>query len=910
MNTLLKTSVCALVLAAALGASAPVEAAQVRADISTREAYVDMPVVLRVQIANATDFDPPTVPEIPGVRVEAVGEPGRSTQITTINGNTTTRTSITYSFSLTPTRAGTFQIPPIAVHADGQSLSTRPFEFVASKSETGDLLFVEITGKEKQIYVGQSLELMLRIWVRPYRDQEHAITLSEGDMWQLVSQKTNWGPFADRIQQLADSNQRPVGTEVLKKDRAGTNHSYYLYEIDATIYPKKPGRIDANDVQVVALYPTAIGESRDPFESMFQDMGVPGRNNMFGDGFNPFGRRLEITSVRPVVAEAKVEPIEVLEIPIADRPADYRGAVGKYQIIANASPTDVKAGDPINLVLQITGTGPLDLVQAPPLAELPGLTKDFKVSNEPLAGYVDGGRKLFGTTIRPRKEGITTIPAIPFTYFDPEVGKFVTVNSQPIEIKVAPAEMLALDDVVGKHAGTSSAADPAAAESAAAGPVLTNLSGNQLLDEQTPPAGISQTLLIVLAVPPIAVVGLVVARGGSGLVWFAGRFRSAQRRFATDVDKATRAAEVDSALRRLLGKRFGVSTSDNNALVGALRTSGYRNAAVRCERLLQQCESLGTAGLGSGPSLAELKQSALAIAEELASQRPAASRVVRRLRPTAAAIALVLCSLASVEANAADIKTAPLTPAQQQTLLAEATARYDAARQSAGTDSAEAKEAFADAAQKYQLVVDSGVHNAGLYFNLGNAYLESGATARAIANYERALRLDPTDRAARTNLEFAEGRLTSNDIKSAVVNNSLAAWATVANGWFNRFVSPRTVLAIAVAAWLAFWIALGLRLAELRFAWKSLATAALAVTAITATSYLLTLKSLGQSSAIVVAPSAELRTGDGANFPAASATKLAAGERVDFLRERGQWVQIRTAGGQSGWLPSDALEVL
>ncbi|MFO4987118.1 tetratricopeptide repeat protein, partial [Salmonella enterica subsp. enterica serovar 1,4,[5],12:i:-] len=90
-----------------------------------------------------------------------------------------------------------------------------------------------------------------------------------------------------------------------------------------------------------------------------------------------------------------------------------------------------------------------------------------------------------------------------------------------------------------------------------------------------------------------------------------------------------------------------------------------------------------------------------------------------------------------------------------ETILAEATARYEAARQSAQTDSADAKEAFADAALKYQLLVDSGVRNAGLYFNLGNAYLEGGATGRAIANYERALRLEPTNGAARMNLAFA-----------------------------------------------------------------------------------------------------------------------------------------------------------
>ena len=227
-------------------------------------------------------------------------------------------------------------------------------------------------------------------------------------MWQLLSEQTNWGPFAERIQQLADNNQRPVGTEVLRKDRDGASHSYYLYEIDATIYPKKPGKIAADDVRVVVLYPTALGQSRNPFSSFFDQMGGPAGGMMGDDNFfSPFGSRLTVESVRPVVADAKVEPIDVLEIPIADRPADYRGAVGKYIIATKATPTDVKAGDPITLTIGIAGTGPMDLVQAPPLAELPALAKDFKVPNEPLAGYSKGAQKVFSTTIRPRQAGVS-----------------------------------------------------------------------------------------------------------------------------------------------------------------------------------------------------------------------------------------------------------------------------------------------------------------------------------------------------------------------------------------------------------------------------------------------------------------------------------------------------------------------
>ena len=42
-----------------------------------------------------------------------------------------------------------------------------------------------------------------------------------------------------------------------------------------------------------------------------------------------------------------------------------------------------------------------------------------------------------------------------------------------------------------------------------------------------------------------------------------------------------------------------------------------------------------------------------------------------------------------------------------------------------------------------------------LYYNLGNAYFRANEIGKSILNYERALRLDPTDEDAKANLEFA-----------------------------------------------------------------------------------------------------------------------------------------------------------
>src|SRR5215213_10160042 len=102
MNKRIK-SLCGLILAAiASGSALLANAAEVTVGLSTRETYVGLPVTLRIQVANAAKAEPPVVPSIAGVKIKALGAPSRSTQITTINGRTTTSTTQTFAYELTP----------------------------------------------------------------------------------------------------------------------------------------------------------------------------------------------------------------------------------------------------------------------------------------------------------------------------------------------------------------------------------------------------------------------------------------------------------------------------------------------------------------------------------------------------------------------------------------------------------------------------------------------------------------------------------------------------------------------------------------------------------------------------------------------------------------------------------------
>ena len=82
------------------------------------------------------------------------------------------------------------------------------------------------------------------------------------------------------------------------------------------------------------------------------------------------------------------------------------------------------------------------------------------------------------------------------------------------------------------------------------------------------------------------------------------------------------------------------------------------------------------------------------------------------------------------------------------TLFAQANANY-------------AEGNYAEAAKQYQEVL-AEQPSAEVYYNLGNAYFKQGELSQSILAYERALRLKPTMKDAKHNLQFAQTRIVDN----------------------------------------------------------------------------------------------------------------------------------------------------
>ena len=203
---------------------------------------------------------------------------------------------------------------------------------------------------------------------------------------------------------------------------------------------------------------------------------------------------------------------------------------------------------------------------------------------------------------------------------------------------------------------------------------------------------------------------------------------------------------------------------------------------------------------------------------------------------------------------------------------------------------------FADALLSYEQELKNYPNDPFLYYNIGNAYFKMGSMGLAVANYYRAYRLRPRDRDIRHNLALALAscgeQLVPADIPAAAYN-----------AFFYLSYDELKGLTFSL-----FWLTafLGFLWLVRRKGFKAVLIAGICLLICAAwwyARYQLESKPL----AVVAAPSAELRSGPGTNFPA-NAT-AAQGHLLTIVDKKDRWYEV-VLDSQSikGWVGSDAIE--
>lgn len=397
-------------------------APMVSASLDPRSFSVDQAATLTI-IINDGDGTIGELPQVDGLDIQRRGQ---SSQHQWINGSLSS--SVSTIFQVQALRPGSYTIPTISITVDGKQLQTEAIAFEVTPAtatipqqgrggaplplagdEASQLAFLRVSPVKGENYVGEVLPLEIKAYFR------------RGLRASLNSQpRLNGDGFV-----LTQPNQEPAQTEEVVD-----NVPYAVLTWPGTLSGIKEGRQNFSiAIEATLLLPDKRRRSApmggDPFFG----------NDLFADFFN----QQQLQEKRIQIVSKDME-LQVLPLPTEGKPADFSGAIGKFDLQVKAQPTEVGPGDPITLTMTVQGTGNFDRVDAPVLSQTEGW-KSYSPSSKMTPGARVGlGNKVFEQAIVAKDMDRTTIPPLSFSFFDPEARKYQTLRSDPIPLRVNKEE--------------------------------------------------------------------------------------------------------------------------------------------------------------------------------------------------------------------------------------------------------------------------------------------------------------------------------------------------------------------------------------------------------------------------------------------------------------------------------------
>jgi hypothetical protein len=358
----------------------------------------------------------PRLPRLQNLRV--VAGPSLSTQFQWINGRSTSSKSFIYT--LLPEREGQFTIDPVEVTVGGKVYKTQPITMrvtSASRAPTPPTRAAPVNPLDEDLFGGRQRAQPVgdEVYVTAELDRTsaypgqqvtltyHLYTHVNVTGLQLQENPPLTGFWVENI----EVESKPTGT------RRVINGKEYLDYV----------------VKKQALFANTSGRLQIP-SSTFA-ISVKSGSDFFGI----FGQ------TETVYRKTKEVALDVKPLPTEGRPSGFNNAIGSFTLANELNKSEVAAGDAVSLRVKLAGKGNLKEIPdipLPPMPELEIYSSKREDNVHSAAGDQIGGEKVWEYVIVPKTPGDHTIPALSFSYFDPERGSYDTATTAPIPLKVTP----------------------------------------------------------------------------------------------------------------------------------------------------------------------------------------------------------------------------------------------------------------------------------------------------------------------------------------------------------------------------------------------------------------------------------------------------------------------------------------
>nr|WP_293303938.1 BatD family protein [Allomuricauda sp.] len=373
---------------------------------------------LRVEFSMNKDGDNFSPPPFEGFKV--VMGPSQSISSSWVNGKRSF--SKTYSYILVPTARGNFTIKQATIDIGGETYKTLPktVEVTAAVDKPSDQKTVDDVADE-------SLHLVAEVSKgNPYLNE--AVTVIYKLYVSPDISVTNYRPLDNPTYNNFWSQDIPVTRHTAQNGTYEGKPYRYVVLKRVVLYPQKTGRLEIEPLSL----------------EIFVD--VPTNRRDF------FGGRIYTQTSKTVSAGKRT--INVKSLPEAGKPANFGGAVGDFEFSVTATKKQLNASESLQAIVEVSGKGNLKLFQLPE-PELPSALEVYDPEHEEnIQTYSSGmeGKVSNNYTIVPSFRGKYPIPSISFSYFNPSTAKYVTLNSEEINIEVLEGPTSALtNDAIGTN---------------------------------------------------------------------------------------------------------------------------------------------------------------------------------------------------------------------------------------------------------------------------------------------------------------------------------------------------------------------------------------------------------------------------------------------------------------------------
>jgi hypothetical protein len=210
---------------------------------------------------------------------------------------------------------------------------------------------------------------------------------------------------------------------------------------------------------------------------------------------------------------------------------------------------------------------------------------------------------------------------------------------------------------------------------------------------------------------------------------------------------------------------------------------------------------------------------------------------------------------------------------------------------------------FDQAIEEYQKIVDLGIKNSRVFYNLGNAYFRKNQLGKAVLNYRRALSLDPRDEDSMANLGFVKF-FTLDKIEEQKVNplSNLLHW------FLDLWSTDELTILVSLCYSLSIFLGILILFTRSKRVLLWGLTIFLLVFVIFSSSLAAKFYFDSIKSGVLIVPQAEVRSGPGEDYT----LQFTGHEGLEFQinEEAGGWYRISLPNGVKGWIPKDAVEII